>query len=1143
MKNRILSFALVFALVVSMLGTTLAFAADVGATDDAWSGFTATATVAEDGYTTIGNLGWGCRTWKAEKVQFEGLKLTMKVSKFASGEFAGFYFTSDTQNGYYGKNTPLCMTLWQAAGFAPSQSRLHFGLDHDPSQSSVVYPSVDAAATGCGVAGSMVLNNVTNATLTFEIDHYNDEFYSIKVSIDTADLMWGNNANYNADEMSSTVYLKKADIAGALDSEGKTYVVAAGSGAMGFDVKVEESAEPPVTPPVTPPATECEKHVDADLDGWCDECKAEVPVEEPAAPTIVGAVDGDWAIGAGTPAMSFAENGYTAVSNLAGWGFRAYYAHLVKFDGLELSFRSASNKGDCAGVFFSNVTNSSYFGSDSPFAITYWNELYPDQTRLNFGKDHDYNIASVVYSDPKCTTTGFGVASSMVCSQGEMMGWTIKITSYDDTVYQLKITMTDGTMWENNANYNADEKSCTVYLPKASVASILNENGECYVFAAGFPSGTNPGITMEYKIVDDNYTAYITSDAVVNAQAAADAYKAAAEAITDAASYDAAMVARAAALAALDGLRSRELAEINLMISSTDAILAANEDIVNIIKKAVSDKLDAAGEAYFAFREDNAGLTADSLAAALALLNDAKAEYAARASMLSEQVKADIDDALAGLDYDHSYATALLWVVTYERNIAAIEGSTTMVDDIKAAKAYKEAYIGSATETLIASLHDNDKAELEGRITTGDARIVTIETEVLPQLKESYIAAAEGKLTADLTVKFNIEDAKAAYNEIALFVTITEEDGELYTRYQAIYAALKAAAENYIIAEINAVDALLDSKYTTLDSFIPVRNRFKAISLSFLMEENADIAAQLTALEGKISLNVFYYMNHTGLPAVEQNATGVIIESKVEFPARLNYNEKLDLLAGATVVVEMTSAAYYNDGTSANNLCFNFLAAPDSYKSMSDGISIIIWLYATECSVQIMNNNDVALAQSSIPTPMDGSNITISVKYQEYYSFVADSTYWAYVINVNGAEIVLTEEVLTSQGYTMSNDVYFSMGSFADDKDENNFMTLVSVNDRTFADTPEVPDCTEHVDEDGNGKCDICDADMPVVEPPVCTEHVDEDGNGKCDVCDADVEVNVPAEKELTTLQKLWKVIIKIWNWIVAFVAALFKKG
>lgn len=39
-----------------------------------------------------------------------------------------------------------------------------------------------------------------------------------------------------------------------------------------------------------------------------------------------------------------------------------------------------------------------------------------------------------------------------------------------------------------------------------------------------------------------------------------------------------------------------------------------------------------------------------------------------------------------------------------------------------------------------------------------------------------------------------------------------------------------------------------------------------------------------------------------------------------------------------------------------------------------------------------------------------------------------------------------------------------------------------------------------HIDEDGNGKCDICDEDMPA------HTHTDEDGDGKCDICKAKME-------------------------------------
>ena len=48
---------------------------------------------------------------------------------------------------------------------------------------------------------------------------------------------------------------------------------------------------------------------------------------------------------------------------------------------------------------------------------------------------------------------------------------------------------------------------------------------------------------------------------------------------------------------------------------------------------------------------------------------------------------------------------------------------------------------------------------------------------------------------------------------------------------------------------------------------------------------------------------------------------------------------------------------------------------------------------------------------------------------------------------------------------------------------------------------PLPPVCTEHKDEDGDEKCDVCGADVPKPQPPVCDEHKDDDGDYKCDAC------------------------------------------
>lgn len=1111
MKKRILAMLLVIVMTLTVLPV---FASEAAS---AWTANGTTVTEAGDGFYSISGIQYGTTAYTTEKVQLEGLTIEMKLTDFGykdgSNQAAGILFSAEP-NATYGSGAALAMTLWHEP-YANGQSRFHVGANHDYNTTSYAHTDPECTNAGFGPAGSMVFNKVTAIDLKIEINSHDENTYAVKITSLTPHLMWDANANYAAEQGGSCVtYIPKTTFASALDAEGKLYVSASGLVDPTYSIRVTESDVI-----VTPPAGE-------NTEPTATEPEATEPA--PAAPSIIGTADSDWVTYAGSATGAFADNGYTNVSGMAAWGHRAYYKHLVKLDGLELSFRATTVKGDCVGVIFSG-SNGAYFGDGSNFAITYWNELYTGQARLHFGTNHNYNSASVVHTAPdSAAATGFGVASSMVCAQAPTMGWTIKFESYNDEFYSVKITMTDSTMWGNNANYNADEKSCTVYLPKAAVADMLNENGELYVIAAGFPSGANPACATEYKIVDDNYRAYIGGSAVTDAVAKVEAYQNAAANITDAASYDAAMAAREAAVGCAGGLRARELAELSLIVSGVDAELAANEEIVLIVKKAVTDKLDAAKAAYAALIADKTTINNDTLAAALALTEDAKAEYAARASMLSEEAKAEIDAALADLAYAHDYCVVLQWVAGYEAKVNALDASDpSIVNALVDVKAYKEAFATTAAYTKLTTvLTAEDKAAQEAAIAAADAAVVNMETVVLPQLKESYIAAMEEKLSADLTIKPNLDDAKTAYAEIATYVTITEADGELYTRYVAGYNTLKAACENYLRAQIADVSAQLDKEYTILDEFKSVRNKFKGIKLDYLMEENAEIASELTVLETKISANVFYYMSSTNIPVVERNNSGLAVESKVEFPARLNYNKAMDLKAGAEVVVELTSAAYYNDGSSANNLCFNFLASPESYKSMSDGISIIIWLYPTESNVQIMNYTDVPLANSAIATPLDGGKITISVKYEEYYSFVEDATYWAYVIRVNEAEIVLTKEALTNNGHDMPDEVYFSMGSFADNKANPNILTLVSANGVEFGLADEEPECTEHIDADANGKCDNCGADVEIQQPTEPgTENPSDDG-----------------EQELTFIQKIARFFRSIVDAIKNFFIGLIGK-
>ena len=186
-------------------------------------------------------------------------------------------------------------------------------------------------------------------------------------------------------------------------------------------------------------------------------------------------------------------------------------------------------------------------------------------------------------------------------------------------------------------------------------------------------------------------------------------------------------------------------------------------------------------------------------------------------------------------------------------------------------------------------------------------------------------------------------------------------------------------------------------------------------------------------------------------------------------------------------MVELTETAFYNDGQAANNLVFNFLGAPDSYKSMSDGITIMIWLFEAESNVHIYNNTDTMIEKKVITTPMDGSNLTIKVEYRTELDFVTQAYLDFYVISINGVEIKVEPARLTSEGHEVPDEVYFSMGSFADIKDNPNCFTLISVDGVEFAAEEQLPPAGG---DDNNGS-------SGTVNPPVDSgDNNSSSGNG-----------------------------------------------
>ncbi|GEM_PF-4924144 len=784
---------------------------------------------------------------------------------------------------------------------------------------------------------------------------------------------------------------------------------------------------------------------------------------------VVGQTDTGYQVSTNKVTVTYAENGYSTVSGLGSWGYCAYLSEPVKFDGLTVSFDSAilpnGSSSDCVGFFFgTEFLGGSVFPGG--LAVTNW-KLYSNQSRLVFGANHDYNGAALVYTTPECTTAGFGVAGSHVSTAVERMGYSITFEEYNETLYSVTVAMTHGEMWTNNANYDAETKTSTVYLKKETMAPLLDANGYTHITFAGFPSEDDPAVSVNVKVEDDLSREYqTTSVAPVKEKVAA--YKTAAEAIATTDDYDAAMALREEALTAANALRAREKAEQTEAITAVDEALAADPEIVAVVKKAVQDKIDAATAAFDAFKTES-NLTNEAYQAAVTLIQTAKTEYEDRKSMLDEAAQTELDEAFAELDYTKNYYKALQWVVGYEKAVAAIDPeAATVGDDIAAVKAMKNALAGSSTETLINGMNETDKAAISARIAAADTALAAAEEAASSAVKESYLTALETALEKDLVTSYaNIQSAFAVLDNLKENVAIVEADGALYTRYTTAVETLYKALEDFVSGAITDLSQSLDGEFPTLDSFLQVRSAYNQIVLDLLDEEREDytkIVEAHEALTEKLQANLWYNFSQTGLSTVEQNDTGVYFEMTAKFPARINYNEKLNMATGITAEIEFTNIAYYNgdkteSGASkgANNISINFLSAPDSYKSMASGLNIIIWLFEQESSVDIVNARDQSVAHGVLSTPINGGKLTISVVHGMYEDFAAGESYKAYIITINGQEIVLADALAESNGMEISDECYFSFGSFADYTADPNCFTLLSVNDTKFAKQPPAP--------------------------------------------------------------------------------------
>lgn len=788
---------------------------------------------------------------------------------------------------------------------------------------------------------------------------------------------------------------------------------------------------------------------------------------------VIGSDAQEW--GTMNTTAKYSANGFVEVGG-AGWGSRVWYKDKVKVDGLVVQMNVSNFVDNSFGGFWFANGWEGYFGDQTPITFSHWqNRENWGTNRFSVAANHDSTGPQLIYVDAECTQAGFGyndVTFNMIMNIVPETHYTITFESHNETVYKVRIAVSDeNVLHTDHPNYGTEEGSyyCDGYIKKETIASVLDENG-CTTIGFSVP---NPDGKFNVKLSDDNIRAYKT-DSVAPATEKVTAYEQAE--ITDDASFTAAMEKREAALAAVSSLKAREKAELTERITAVDEGYKTNETVQTSVTGLVQDKIDEARNAFGAIFADESTLTEASIGAANDKVKAAKREYADKKAMLSDDNAATLEDGIGNIEYYSQKMSVLEWIVGYEKAIEDLDVTAdTIGADIAAVKAVKAAFVGSDTETTLNGLADADKTAYTTRITAADSALASKEEDAAEAVKTAYVVAFEETLE-DLSTYSKIEAAFEQKDVLESSITLTTDDGELFTRYTEGVEKIYTALETFVSDAITSVSTALDGKFETLASFSDVRSDYNDITLELLGEDRAataTITSAYDALTEKLKANIWYDFAQTNLSKVERNEKGIYFEQTPEFPSRINYNKKLDLTEGTEVVVELTQMAYYNGdltegGASkgANNLSINFSNAPNSYKSMSQGINIIIWLFEVESNVQIMSPTDNVMANGTLATPLNGGKLTITVKHGVYEDFVAEESYPAYIITLNEVEIVLSDDIAAANGLAVNDEVYFSMGSFADYKADPNCFTLVSVDDAQFAVKSDKPDPDPDPDPD-----------------------------------------------------------------------------
>lgn len=759
--------------------------------------------------------------------------------------------------------------------------------------------------------------------------------------------------------------------------------------------------------------------------------------------------DEDWQTYAGDTKNYIANETETLISPLTSYGQHGAYKSKVHLDGLKVTYRAEKlpPQSTCSGIYLSS-TPQAYLGFPT---ISMWKGLYNNQTRVNVGEDHNTGKDCFAYSKPSLTAEKtFGLAASMVMQTSNTIkhaGFNVLFEKYNDEWYSMKFTAvySDSYIWTNmGVTYDANTKSCTVYAP-ISELTVLDSNGDCYLNYFGFDTNAVYSGYTPYISFEDDYKRTYQNEKVAPVEKKLDAYV---QRMASAASVDdfkAALALREEYLNSLSELRKHDqYVYATMKLKEADSSVSANA--AKYASEEIQSKLDICEADVNSFMSNEALITDSAIESLTTKINDAKAIFESYYNLVGASAQESYAQNIATLEENNEYFKCVKWVVALEKAVSDLSSSQNIGRDIDAVS---ETIENDSCRAIIETLSDAHKTAINRRIQDAKVNFEKAKSENRRKLVTYYLGELTKYINNGLSTKDSLSAAIDYLAYINRKVAINGSLGALYNEYASKRNIILDASDAYIQSQIAKIDELYQENITKIEDYEAIKAAYNEFDYAYFAFEDSENYVELNEkyveLTNKVKGNNLYFFDANGVNNVQQGKNGIYFDSVGSYPARINYNQALSIQEGISVTIRSEEMAFYNDGARANNLSINFLNENNSYKGMSIGLNVVIWLYEATSMVRVYNMVDGEIASFTINTPKHGEDYIINL------SQAGEGDNLEYVLDVNGNSTSIKRSFLLQCGIDLHDEVYFSMGSFLDDTTYANTFSIVKINDHTFA--------------------------------------------------------------------------------------------